>query len=125
MRAFVSGIMACAVALGSTAALAEPMSEQDHPWQEGHERYEFRHPLNATCHEFVESAEVYQPFVVAWLSGYRHHEQNVAAAEEEFVPISVPHVVEQCTGHPDMHVRDVVNSIMQEREHSPGSHRPS
>lgn len=108
MKALVSGLMLCSVALGSTAALAQ---QADHPWQEGQERYDFKHPLRVTCTDFIETAEVYRPFVVAWLSGYSHHLKGADVVEEGYVPVSVPFVLEECRAHPDRSVSDVVESV--------------
>ena len=100
------------VAAAPATVMAEQTTDQARPWQEGHERYEFIHPLRVTCTEFVETTDVYRPFVVAWLSGYAHHQKGTEVIEEGYVPVSVPVVVEQCRAHPDMRVSEVVETSM-------------
>ena len=99
------------VAMTPMAAMAEQGAEHGQPWQEGHQRYEFKHPLRVTCTEFIETTEVYRPFIVAWLSGFAHHLKGTEVIEEGYAPISIPVVVEECRTHPGRHVSEVVESI--------------
>lgn len=104
-----------AVALATSLAFAgdKPMDRAQGaagsgPWTIGHETYDAPAPMAFTCREFVTADEVYQPYVVAWLSGHQHKELAVG---EAFVPVSVPVVVDQCKAHPDRNVSEIVSTI--------------
>lgn len=112
MRSVISTLVAGAVAFGAASAFAadKPASgEVNHrPWMKTHPAYEAKAPMDFTCKEFVDIDEVYQPYVVAWLSGHHHKK---AEATEVFVPVSVPMVIEECKTHPAKAVSEVVEPM--------------
>ncbi len=76
-------------------------------WREVQPAYEFKHPMKVTCQEFLDTDAIYRPYVVAWLSGRMIGVVDVADPDE-FVPVSVPQMVELCTEEPDEMVYELV-----------------
>jgi hypothetical protein len=112
MKAFVSAIaLALATASAGTAFAAAPHDKGPvQPWTKDNVRYEFKHPLDVTCKELAEVDEVYQPYVIAWLSGHESAKSGDKVVAEEFTPVSVPIVIDECTARPDMKVLELVQT---------------
>jgi hypothetical protein len=81
-------------------------------WQNDHQNYEFKHPQEVTCSEYLDTEEVYRNYVTAWATGHTHGAETIEVADEYEV-VSVEDVVEQCKSAPDKSVWEVVNTMVK------------
>lgn len=119
IKGFLAASTAAVIALGATGAYAastdttsaepEPgtIISEDYIWRDEAPVYEFKHPMKVTCEEFLDTEQIYRPYVVAWLSGRMIGVTDIANPDE-FVPVSVPQVVNLCKEEPDTMVWELV-----------------
>lgn len=102
------GTLGVGTVLATTVALAETTTtSSSYVWRNAQPTYDFKHPMTVTCEEFLDTEEIYRPYVVAWLSGRTIGVLDIDDPDE-FVPVSVPQVVTLCNDTPDELVFDVV-----------------
>ena len=110
-RITISLTLAAGVAaLAFTSASARNMA-----WENDHENYEFKHPMAVTCSDFIATEQVYQSYVTAWVTGQVHGVDTIEVVDD-YEPVSVPEVVEQCKSAPDKNVSDVVRTMVKGHE---------
>lgn len=76
-------------------------------WRLDQPKYEFKHPMTVTCEEFLDTDQIYRPYVVAWLSGRSVGVLDITDPDE-FVPVSVPQMATKCEEKPDMMVWELI-----------------
>lgn len=58
--------LSIALETSAAALVFRNASARDFAWQRDHQNYEFKHPKQVTCREYIETDEVYQNYVTAW-----------------------------------------------------------
>ena len=101
------------VMMASAAALAfTTVHARNTAWQNDHQNYEFKHPMQVTCSDYLATEDVYQNYVTAWVTGLAHGQEAIEVSNDYEV-VSVEDVVEQCKSAPDKSVWEVVNTMVK------------
>ncbi len=101
-------VASAAVAMFATAALAEKAVDQ-RAWMDTIETYNFKHPMEVKCSDFVTAEPAVQEHVVAYLEGRAHGMEQLDVIED-YTPVSIVSITEQCNEQPDAAVWDLVKS---------------
>lgn len=109
---------AALIALGASSSWAESETvsselepgtviSEEYIWRLDTPEYEFKHPMKVTCEDFLDTDQVYRPYVVAWLNGRSVGVTDISDPDE-FVPVSVPQMVRLCKEEPDTLVWELI-----------------
>ncbi len=97
-----------AVAALATVAFAANPTEQ-RAWMDTIATYDFKHPMEVKCSDFVTAEPAVQEHVVAYLEGRSHGMEDVAVVDD-YTPVSIVEIKEECNQQPDTNVWDLVKS---------------
>ncbi len=100
------------LATSAAALVFTSAGARDFAWQNNHQNYEFKHPKQVTCSEYIETDEVYQNYITAWATGNAHGVEMIEVSDD-YAPVSVEEVTEMCQSEPDKSVWEVVNTMVK------------
>lgn len=104
--------LSLALVTSAAALVFTSASARDFAWQRDHQNYEFKHPKQVTCSEYIETDEVYQNYVTAWATGNVHGAETIEVSDD-YEAISVEEIAEKCQAEPDKSVWEVVNTMVK------------
>lgn len=104
-------VVASALAVGLTAAFAAPSSAVEH------EVWKVEEMPKLACKDFVKVKQAWQPGMIYWLDGYRHHGKDEVQIRRDWFEYPVEQIVTECKAKPDRLVLEVIEETWT-RHHS-------